>query len=186
MFLSLKHFFRQPVTGSRFSFCCLIIPMILAGCTARASVSGLKPQYPSVAPVANEWINVSSLQPILRWETFPHQRPLIKDSGEMKDRITDVTYELKIWRSLGENPGPLVYSRYGLSGSVHQVDIPLESSTVYYWSVRARFRLDGKLRGNEWSTLIHSDSGAKDDTAGFWYSDPNKMSYFLVFKTPSK
>lgn len=183
--LPLKHLLRDPLTAVRFPLYCPIVAMILVGCTAKAPVSGLKPEYPPAVPVVNEWMKVNSLQPTFRWQAFPHRRDLIEDSAELKDRITDVTYELKIWRALRDSPGALVYSRHGLLAPLHQVEIPLEPSTKYYWSVRARFRLDGYLRGTEWSTLILLGPGAKDPAADLWYSDLSNVSYFFAFKTPS-
>jgi hypothetical protein len=81
---------------------------------------------------------VESLTPTLRWEAFAGER---------------VTYDLRIWESKASRAvvGEVVYEREGLSENVHTVETALKPSTIYTWSVRARFLESGKGRVTEWS-----------------------------------
>jgi hypothetical protein len=81
---------------------------------------------------------VKSLIPTLRWERF---------AGEQ------VTYDLRIWESKEARAqvGEVVYEREGLTENVHTVETSLSPSTIYSWSVRARFVENGKVRVTEWS-----------------------------------
>lgn len=95
---------------------------------------GPKPMSPSLA--ANNRIpEVHALQPELRWEPFPGSQ---------------VTYDLKIWRAEGMNPGVLAYSRDRLSEPSHRLEAPLQPGTTYYWTVRTRFTSEGRVRVTTW------------------------------------
>jgi hypothetical protein len=112
---------------------------------------GLRPMYPEIR--YNFWkkniqfVEADSLQPTLRWEPFPKS----KDKTEQLGRISDVTYELKIWRVDDNSPVELVYNRKGLQNSSHKIERPLTPLTRYFWSVRAGFKLDGHYRQTRWS-----------------------------------
>lgn len=121
-------------------------------------VAGLRPMYPQVrlkqdaiCPFGCPWLLdvpvVDSLQPTLRWE--PYSRP-------------DATYDLRIWRGetygsqmFGSSivPTELVYARNALPAPVHKVESPLEPSTLYFWTIRARFERDGQARVIDWAVL---------------------------------
>ena len=81
---------------------------------------------------------VKSLTPTLRWERF---------AGEQ------VTYDLRIWETKGSRTqvGEVMYEREGLTENVHTVETSLRPSTIYLWSVRARFVENKKGRVTEWS-----------------------------------
>lgn len=66
-------------------------------------------------------------------------------------RLRDVTYDLRIWRAEDGFPGDLVYERNGLSEPSHTLEHPLEPSTPYFWTVRGRFELDGRVRVTPWA-----------------------------------
>ena len=142
-----------------------MVSLALAGCGA-APVSGFAPVYPKLtfspgppsAPMDTlDWTKVDSLQPTLRWEPFPgtHQAFL---GAEIKpfivmdhDSVSDVTYELRIWTIENRVPADLVYERQWLTEPFHQLEQPLKPDTKYYWSVRARFTVNGQPRVTEWS-----------------------------------
>ena len=110
--------------------------------------TGLEPQYPPMAtyPSFNQADlvpKVSSLQPTLQWEAF---------------KGSNVTYELMIWRAAGPNLSSLVYSRERLTKPIHTVEIQLDSNAHYFWTVRARFSVDGRTKVTEWSTRTVSAS----------------------------
>ena len=48
--------------------------------------------------------------------------------------------------------GDVVYAREGLPAPWHTVEQPLAPGGRYFWSVRARFELDGRERVTDWST----------------------------------
>mgnify|MGYP003694145481 CR=1 FL=1 len=92
------------------------------------------------SPIPNEFRITAqrsdSLQPTLKWESFPG---------------TNVTYELKMWRSGRLGPEAVVYSRANIEQDSHKIEVTLEPSTLYYWSVRAHFSENGRDRITDWS-----------------------------------
>lgn len=112
--------------------------LALSGCSHEASVfSGLKPETPPA--LRGDCAPVTSRQPTLRWQAFPAAR----EAAENAPGVSDITYELKIWAADHDAPGELVYAREGLSEPSHTVQDPLSTDTSYFWSVRARFLLNG-------------------------------------------
>ena len=128
---------------------------LVAGCSA-AAVRGLRPEYPEVPAFRlAAFIEVDSLQPTLRWEGFPRPQDRDADKEGLLDRIRNVTYDLKIWRAENETPGEVVYTRQALPEPWHRLEQPLEPSTKYFWTIRARFELDGDPRVIEWGAIGH-------------------------------
>jgi len=97
-------------------------------------------------------------------------------------RISDVTYDLRVWKGRDGSPTDLVYERTALKAvetwsersvkpvrftesgpeelqeimrregtAEHTIVLPLEPSSEYFWTVRARFKFDGKTRVTPWS-----------------------------------
>lgn len=140
---------------------------LLAGCGIKAPVSGFRPVFPELTTSfkgALTWSKVDSLQPTLRWEPFPgSDEPSLGDfRRDVKpfvpvdpSAVRDLTYELRIWRVENGVPREVVYERKGIQASSHRLERPLEPNTKYYWSVRARFEVDGKFRVSEWSMSTH-------------------------------
>jgi hypothetical protein len=141
----------------------LTVSFILTACDV--PVSGFKPIYPQLtitgditrAPDILEWTVVDSLQPTLRWEPFPgtHQananaqiKPFVVVD---QNSVRDVTYELRIWTVSNNAPAEVAYERAALMEPFHRLEQSLKPSTQYYWSVRARFSLNGQPRVTEWS-----------------------------------
>lgn len=148
----------------------LAAAFVAAGCAFEPSISGFRPIYPPLsASVFNSpsniydalnWPKVDSLEPTLRWQPFPgeHQLPLPLGDGKVNPFVAadpasvhDVRYDLRIWTVLDKAPGELAYEIEGLTEPFHKLERPLKPSTKYYWSVRARFSLDGQPRVSEWS-----------------------------------
>lgn len=94
---------------------------------------------------------VNTLQPTFQWETFPRERDKEADKEGLLKRINDVTYDFKILKAAGDYPLQLAYERRELADPHHKIEHPLEPSTKYFWSVRARFKLGGKTRTTKWS-----------------------------------
>jgi hypothetical protein len=157
----------------------LAVTFAVAGCAIQPAISGFRPVYPpltgsiftspyNLGDFLN-WPTVDSLQPTLRWQPFPgeheHEIPSLligpgfyKGTGEAKPfvevdlgLVSEVKYDLRIWTVLEGIPGELAYEIEGLTGPFHKLERPLKPSAEYYWSVRARFSLDGQLRLSEWS-----------------------------------
>jgi hypothetical protein len=136
----------------RYPIFVLISLFVLTGCgTPKA---GLQAQYPPVKKgmfaLWGEFIEVDFLQPTLRWQPFPRQEDRDADQGGFLSRIEDVTYELRIWKTITASSGQMVYSRENLRLPYHKLEEPLEPSTKYLWSVRAHFMRDGQPRTIEW------------------------------------
>ena len=145
----------------------------MAGCTIPVlpgSLRGLEPEYPPARWAfwagRPAYTDVDSLQPTLRWQSFPRQEDLDADPEGVLSRVSAVSYDLKIWKAMegypirriqrekSADPGELVYSRTGLPDPSHRVETPLEPSTRYFWTVRARFKTNGHSRVTEWGEQV--------------------------------
>jgi hypothetical protein len=130
-----------------------MIVAFLAGCGG-VPIVGLHPEYPPVEKgtfsLFSDFVMVDSLQPTFRWGPFPRPEYLKVDEEGAFNRIEAVAYELRIWKTTTGKSGPLVYIREGLTVPNHQLEEALEPSTQYLWTVRARFRIDGRLHFIEW------------------------------------
>ena len=142
---------------------------------------GLAPEYPgtrgnlltgdNLAGNMFEWTSVDSLQPTLRWESFP-RRDDMEAAPEAMRRIADVSYDLVIARAVNYSVAEIAYRRLGIPANVHQLTEPLRPGGRYFWTVRARFRQDGQHYVTEWAAL---NSGARAA-----YAVPNRFSYRFV------
>ncbi len=118
----------------------ILLSLALAGCASR----GLVP--------ASRADQGSRRTPILSWNSFP-----TPDYERLRDRMTKVTYEVRIWEAYSParyewTRDRQTYSRSGLLDPIHQVEEPLVPDMNYVWAVRARFELDGEVRVTPWST----------------------------------
>jgi hypothetical protein len=111
---------------------------------------GLSPLYPEFT-LELRYPEVDSLQPTLVWESFPRQKDKEADKAGLLSKISEVTYDLKIWKVEEKVPTELVYSKQCLTESKHKIELPLEVSTKYFWTMRARLELDGQPRVTKWS-----------------------------------
>ncbi|MEN8132980.1 MAG: hypothetical protein ABFS45_22940, partial [Pseudomonadota bacterium] len=123
------------------------------GCSSISSIC-LQPEYPPFEKgnfeLWGEFVEVNSLQPTLRWQRFPRAEDHDADTEGNLDLIDDVSYELRVWKTVHGNSGRLVYARAGLRTTSHALEQPLVPSTKYIWTVRARFLLNGRYQVNEW------------------------------------
>ncbi len=71
-------------------------------------------------------------------------------------------------------PPASVYSRAGIPAPSHTLEETVQPSTKYFWTVRARFELDGQPRVTEW--------GVTDSFARRLVPVSNPFSF--RFKTP--
>ena len=138
--------------------------LVATGCAVQTSVSGFRPVYPGATysfgnppPDILDWTKVDSLRPTLRWQPFPgeHQKfpgaPIIAFVAVDPAAVSDVRYDLRIWTVHVRAPGEVAYEIDGLSEPYHAITRDLKPDTEYYWSVRARFNLNGQPRVSEWS-----------------------------------
>lgn len=130
-------------------------------------VFGLVGTEPPRPGIFHHYSAVDSLQPTLGWEAFPRPSDVAIEPKDM-GRAKNVHYDLSIARIAQPAPDQVVYRREGLPRSEHKIEIPLSPSTLYSWSVRARFELDGRQRVTEWSTPFQQGA----------------LSYRQVFQTP--
>ncbi|MCP4409174.1 MAG: hypothetical protein GY807_15735 [Gammaproteobacteria bacterium] len=155
----------------------LMVLGLTPGCSSISSI-GLQPEYPPFEKGSfelwGEFVEVNSLQPTLRWQHFPRTEDRQTDEQENLDRVDDVSYELRVWKTVHSNSGRLVYARDGVRTSYHELEQSLKPSTNYIWTVRARFALDGLPQVTEWGL------------AGYLLRDnvvPNRSCF--RFKTPA-
>jgi hypothetical protein len=147
-----------------------VVPFVflfLVACVRPLEVAGLRPISPEPYNLPPK---LESLQPKLRWESFPRRTDLEVDRGGWVSRVRHVTYDLRIWRGVRDRygyedvyPAELIYARSALSMPEHIVETPLARDTHYLWSVRARFELDGQLRVTPWSVLLLPRQSLLDD-----------------------
>ncbi len=119
------------------------------------------------------WTTVNELRPKLQWQAFPRPDDVAASPEEMK-RVRDVRYDLVIAREQNLAPAQIVYERQGLTDTQHRIEKPLTRATRYFWTVRARFELDGRQRLTEWGSVHFS---ARENLTA-----PSQFSY--RFKTP--
>lgn len=173
----------------------LAVSLVTASCSTKAAVFGLRPEYPenriaySSSPGEKEiaFVEVDSLQPTLRWESFPRPQDIKEDKEGMLNLMKNVAYDLKIWSARGDFPDVVICSKQGLREPHYKLEKPLAPCSKYFWTIRARFELDGKVRVTEWG--ISQGAGTKqfyqNSSLGFgrWSSlVPNPNLY--RFKTP--
>jgi hypothetical protein len=98
------------------------------------------------------FVQVDSVKPTLQWKSFPTAKDIKADQSGDLSRISEVTYDLKIWRAEDPPNEDIIYSRTRLENSSYKIESPLTPLTRYFWSVRVRFKLDGRDIETNWST----------------------------------
>lgn len=147
---------RRPV--GRLLAWAAVAGLLLAGCSHKASVYGLRPLSPPVriggmfSGANSELIYpvIDFARPSFQWEPFT---PPASIPGSPSGP-TNISYDLRIWKVRNGSLGELVYERKSLPMPAHELQKPLEPDTRYFWSVRARFELDGENRLADWSRAL--------------------------------
>lgn len=150
--------------------------LVSSGCAIQLPVTGLRPEYPRAQDPPRE---VDSLQPEFRWESFPRPRDYEQDKTGVLQRIDRVTYELRVWKKTSDLEGKLTYARQGIRKPSHKLEKPLEPSTEYLWTVRARFEIDGYPRVTQWGAR------GSGPTSTLW-SDWDIHVHGYPFETPGQ
>jgi len=121
------------------------------------AVCGIRPRSPKVEWAGGFMTNkhvassaVDSVAPMLAWEDRPAADEDSATALWSRARVENVVYDLRIWKAVDEAPGALVYERYGLLRPQHHVEAALDSGSTYFWSVRMRYRVDGRPRATLW------------------------------------
>jgi hypothetical protein len=140
------------------------------GGPVRGEVCGLRPVSPPpiyrFGPFDSTPPRVDSLTPRFVWQSFPNRNDVEGDAAKLLARVSEVRYDLRIWKNEHAGPGELVYERTGMALPEknetvgHTLESPLGAGSGYLWSARARFRLDGEERVTRWSYDIELDIGA--------------------------
>lgn len=91
------------------------------------------------------------LSPLLSWQGFPRESDISMAPQDMK-RVKNVRYELVVGTGGNDETPDVFYHVEGLTETSHRVPMRLEPDTRYFWSVRARFDLNGRMRVTDWAT----------------------------------
>lgn len=134
---------------------------------------GLAPLDPALIGRFLTISQVKSLQPTLRWQAYPRAQDLAAAPQDMA-RMRNVRYDLVIARNQNLAPAEIVYRREALSRPEHTLEALLAAGTEYYWTVRARFELDGRERVTSWGYTEHEHRER--------WTVPSSFSY--RFRTP--
>lgn len=129
-----------------------------------------------------KFVEVASVQPTLQWERFPRDHDRVDADGQYH-LITDVHYDLRVFDTAIPSstnimlvPAQQVYNARDISEPYHKIESGLNDCTDYFWTVRARFKLDGQVRVTEWA-------GAFD--VGGWSEKPWNLRRGLhTYKQP--
>lgn len=163
---------------------------------------GLFNTRPQASFMRYDFVEVASRQPLLRWQAFPRDFDQIGDNGQHR-QISDVSYDLRLFNTTEGSyvtkgnfhmdmlvPGTKIYEVRGIPAPSHTVALRLEPGTKYFWSVRARFRLDGNVRLTEWSgTYTEPPWKFRIAEDGRWYGRNRTVQpewYYFPFKTPKE
>jgi hypothetical protein len=123
------------------------------GSRAEPYVAGLQPRSPGIAlDDATSFVVTNDARPVFEWEALSALHDRDRDNGWIA-RTKNVTYDLVVYRARRDAPAEVVCSHTGLPGPSHQMSEPLLARTRYFWTVRARFELDGQVRVTDWSVL---------------------------------
>ena len=140
-------------------------------------------------PVANHWTgrNVDSLVPTLRWHALAPELAGAGAGTVATAGLPAISYDLAIWKGMPITPDEGVqapiYYRTGLTGLEHGLEEPLEPSTHYSYSVRARFLLNGRPRITPWARVDHCKRDRIEMEAGE-FTEETSLKDFYWLRTP--
>ena len=114
------------------------------------------------------FVDIDNLTPTLRWQAFP--RPF--DPND--DDYSHNTYEVRIYtgevRVLGvAEPATLLQRAAALVEPHYSVATVLQPFSRYFWTVRARFSLNGVRRVTEWGGVYETAGGEVSPSYRFFY-----------------
>lgn len=93
-----------------------------------------------------------TLTPTFSWQPFPAAAVLEADFQGRLGSASNLRYDLRVYRVQQSRPGArLVLESQDLKEPSYTPTQPLAPDSLYIWSVRARFRLDGQERTTRWA-----------------------------------
>jgi hypothetical protein len=105
---------------------------------------------------------IETAQPEFRWTPLEGLLSATGQSG-LIPQISDLAYELRLYSAAGAGvglvPGQLLLERTNLSQPLLRLSARLESCQSYFWTVRARFQLNGFPRTTEWMSQHNASGG---------------------------
>ena len=119
----------------------------------------LRPRYGAMGAFTP--VTGYSNRPTLEWERFPRVYAWAPERADAA-RISGVTYEIRLYNALRRHvsggadylsPERVIYERAGLAQPVHRPETELEPCAAYFWTARARFVLDGRVRVTPWMSV---------------------------------
>jgi hypothetical protein len=131
------------------------------GVTATVQVCGVLPiaspgAVAVMIPGPQVPVKVDGATPLLAWSA-----PLAATAdaeSSVAAASDDLRYDLRIFEEYDWGPGELVYERAGLRGNEHRVESSLKPATMYFWTVRARYAVDGHPHAMRWSATVEPGS----------------------------
>jgi len=94
---------------------------------------------------------VADHQPLLRWSAVPHRsKGQVDDWGTVAIAPGSLRYDVRVYGRDGE-----VARADGLDRPQFRVPEPLPGCAGYFWTFRARFELEGRLRVTDWSGVYN-------------------------------
>lgn len=122
------------------------------------AVVGLAPIYPtlSIPSFSDSWVDksttINNLQPRLQWQAFPRPSDIANAPNDM-NRIRNVSYDLRVKKMVKHESIDVIYEVDRLPNNEYQIKEPLDAGSWYFWTVRARFELDGREWVTPWSSI---------------------------------
>jgi len=127
---------------------------------------------------------VNSAQPVLRWEAFPRPRDASPENEQVLRSISDVTYDVKIWEAPHNYPERLVEDAAGLGTPAYRPRAPLTPHSRYYWTMRARYRLNGEPQVTRWAYSLVPSNAPGMPPGGSCDLDTIPPNNYFRFRTP--
>jgi hypothetical protein len=95
---------------------------------------------------------IDSIQPTLKWTKWTSfsMPPNGSDRVEKLPYLNDISYDIKVYRIENDFPVELVYEKNNLTDCFHKIERSLSPSTTYFWTVRARHKVDGNDQATKW------------------------------------
>ena len=139
--------------------------------------------FPNLEPAA-----VATMPLTFRWERFPRGWDSVGPDGKYR-AITNIRYELRVYDDVGGRGRPReVYRVRDLLRPEHRIAFGLGPCAEYFWTVRARFELDGLTRVTEWAGAYRAALGPEQkpwnlrrDATG-----PKPSWFYFPFITPGE
>lgn len=132
-----------------------------------------------------EYERVATLQPLLRWEPVPRPRDLESTEREKASRIRDVRYDLKVWEAPDARPASLAIDVVDLLAPEYRPEPPLKPGMRYFWTFRARYRLDGAEQATRWAySPVPANAPGMPPAGGSCDLEEIPVTNYYRFETP--